>query len=92
MLARLAIFAILALPISAAQYTVFHRFAEPGAKFVPRGVVNVDGVQATYEPSASDAGGAVSTESDWYQVAIRVGGEFITASSPSVSSTIQRSS
>jgi hypothetical protein len=84
MLIRLTCLALLALHVSAAQFTVFHRFGEKNGKFVERGVVTVDDGRVSYAPSASIES-VNENEAAWYQVAIRVGGEYITTSAPSVS-------
>jgi hypothetical protein len=82
MFARLAALILLALHVSAAEYTLYHRYA--GNDYAPRGVVTVNGGSAKFEPSESSAQSATA-DTPWYQVALRVDGEYITASSPSVS-------
>lgn len=84
MLAAIAL-ALLAVQASAAEYTLYHRYVSSGAEFVPRGTVSFDNGAAVFSPSSESPLSSSSDDSAWYQVALGVGSDLITASTRSVS-------
>lgn len=80
MLAALLLFP-LALQASAESYTLYHRFL-PKGELSQRGTVSIEDGIATFNTAPVEGR---SSESAWYQVALDVGGDLLTASTRSVS-------